>query len=162
MQRDGGLAVGLLAQRPAVLTLHAHRMRTGFGESRIIEHENTGRVREGLCQQRAVATGHRPLVPGTLADELLQALVRVLRASQGGGQAHAAAQRLDALALAILQQPGRIHPAPGPLARGGLKSSAKCAAYASKRRKVRASSSGVKVLFMADAMNHPPTTLVKN
>jgi hypothetical protein len=117
MERHRRLAVGLLAQRPAALALHAHRMRAGLGEGRVIQNKDACWIGKRFRHQGTIASTQRPLVPRALADELLQALIGIARALQSGGQRHPAAQRLDALALAVLQQAGQAHPAPGALAR---------------------------------------------
>ena len=113
MQAHGRLAVGLLAECPAVLALDAHRVAASLGEGRVIEHEDPGRIGEGAGHQGAVALAHRPLLPGARADKLLQTLVRIFGARENTGQSDAAAQGLDALALAVLEQPRQVHPAPG-------------------------------------------------
>jgi hypothetical protein len=62
MQRHGALTVGLLTQSPAVLALHAHRMRAGFGKSRAIEQKDPVRVGEGFGHRGPVLSSHGRLV----------------------------------------------------------------------------------------------------
>lgn len=65
-------------------------------------------------EQRAVAPQQRPLLPGTRADELLERLVGSADLP-ARGQDHPPTAGFDALALAVLQEPGQIHPAPARL-----------------------------------------------
>ena len=115
MQADGRLAVGLLAQGSAVLALHSDGVDARFGKGGVIEHEDPCRIGKTPGQEGAVATPHRPLLPGARTHELLQALVGVFGAGQSRRQAYPAAEGLDALALAVLEQPCQVHPAPGAL-----------------------------------------------
>jgi hypothetical protein len=74
---DGDLAVGPLAQRPAVLVRYADRVAPALGEAGVVEHEHALGRGEVLGQKRAVAGEYGVLVPGTLADELLERLLGV-------------------------------------------------------------------------------------
>ena len=87
MQAHRRLAVGLFAQRAAVLALHAHRVNSRLGKGRVSEREHPGGRGEALGHQRAVTPPEGLVVPGAGADELLQRLVRIARAGYGGGQA---------------------------------------------------------------------------
>lgn len=59
------------------------------------------------------------MVPRAVADEPLEGLLGVL-AGQSVGQGHPVGQGLDALAVAIGQQPVQVHPGP-PAGRLGLR-----------------------------------------
>ena len=113
--RDGDLAVGLLAQGPAVLALDGDGVAALLGEGDVVEEEDALGAGEGLSQVGAVAPEDLGLFPGALVDELLQGLLGVL-ALQTVGQGDAAGERLDALALAVEQQPLQVDAGP----QGGL------------------------------------------
>src|SRR5262249_32656089 len=67
---------------------------------------------EGVGEPGAVAAQDPALVPGALVDELLEGLFGVL-AGQARGQADAAGQGLDALALAVEQESLEVDAGPG-------------------------------------------------
>jgi hypothetical protein len=90
MQRHGALAVGLLAQGPAVLALDAHQMLTGFGIGRVINHKDPVRIGQGFRHGGPVFPGHGRFVPTALVDELLEGLLGVSHRGQLGRQAHPA------------------------------------------------------------------------
>jgi hypothetical protein len=117
VERDRDLAIGLLAQSPTVLPLHAHGVLPLFGEGDVIKEEDGLGVSEGLGQVGAVAAQDLALVPGALIDELLQGLLGVL-AGQALRQGDAPGEGLDALALAVEQQPLQVDA--GPAGRLGL------------------------------------------
>src|SRR6266436_3998622 len=100
MNGDGDLAVGLLAQGPAVLALDANGVRALFGEGHVVEEKNATRTGEGPGQITAVATQDGLLVPGALADELLERLFGI-RAGQAVGEGDAVGEGLDAFAFAV-------------------------------------------------------------
>jgi hypothetical protein len=101
VDRHGALAVVLLAQRAAVLPLYPDGVLALLGESRVVDHEDAGGIGELLGHDGAVALPEGPLVPGALAEELLQRLVGV-RDLQAGRQGDAVGDRLGALAVAVL------------------------------------------------------------
>jgi len=111
---DGDLAIGLLAQGAAVLALDADGALALLGEGDVVEDEEALGAGERAGQERPVAAQDGVVVPGALVDELLQGLVGV-GDSQGLGQGDAAGERLDALALAVEQQPLEVDAGP----RGG-------------------------------------------
>ena len=115
MDRDGDLAVGLLAQLAAVLVLHAHGMPALLGEAGVIDDEDPPRAGEGLGHHGAIPVEDRLLVPGALVDELLQGLFGILDRQELGWERDPSDHWLDAFALAILQQPAEIDAAPGAL-----------------------------------------------
>src|SRR5437763_10756985 len=100
MDRGGDLAVGPLALGAAVLTLHADGELALLGEAGVVDHEDPGGRGEGPGHGRAVSLPDGPLVPGALADELLQRLVQVLDL-QAGRECDLAGERLDTLAVAV-------------------------------------------------------------
>src|SRR3954467_8820223 len=96
---DGALAVGLLAQRPAVLTLDADGVLALLGEGGVVDDEGGLGVGEGRGHVAAVASPDVLLVPVGLVDEVLEALVGVLD-PQLRWEVDTPDHRLDALALA--------------------------------------------------------------
>ena len=115
---DGGLAVGLLAQRPAVLALDPDGMPPLLGEGGVVDDEDGLGVGEALGHACAVASPDGLLVPVGLVDEVLEALVGVLDAELRR-LVDAADQGLDALALAVLEQAAEIDERPIGLAGQG-------------------------------------------
>jgi hypothetical protein len=77
------LAVGTLAQRPAVLVRHTDRVTPALGETGVVEHEHAVGRREAFGHEGSVAGEHRLLVPGALVDELLECLLGVLARETG-------------------------------------------------------------------------------
>ncbi len=115
MDADGALAIGLLAQGAAVLPMDADGVLALLGGRRVVDDED-GRGRgERLGHPGAVPPGDRLLVPGALAEELLQRLVGV-GDRQAGWQRDGAGHRLDALAVGVLEQSAEVDAAPGGLA----------------------------------------------
>jgi hypothetical protein len=112
---DGDLAVGLLAQRAAVLLLDADGVSPLLGEGDVVEEEVALGAGESLRQVGTVAAEDVGLVPGALVDDLLQGLPGSL-AVQAVGQGAAAGERLDALAFVVEQQPLQVDAGP----QGGL------------------------------------------
>jgi hypothetical protein len=112
---DSDLAVGLLAQLPAVLMLHADGMLALFGEAGVIEDEDPLGAGQGWVHHRAVAAQDLLFVPGALVDELLQGLLGVLDVRQVQGQGDACGHRFDALALPVFEQSAEVDAAPGEL-----------------------------------------------
>ena len=80
MDADGGLAVGLLAQGPAVLALDADGVLALLGEGGVVDDEDGLGVGEALGHAGTVASPDGLLVPVGLVDEVLEALVGVLDA----------------------------------------------------------------------------------
>lgn len=77
------------------------------------------RAGEGPRSQGAVTVQDGPVNPGALVDELLQGLDFILDV-QPDGQGDAAAERLDALALAVSELPSEVdatYPTPRSAAR---------------------------------------------
>ena len=119
VDRDGDLAVGLLAQLAAVLMLDADGVLALLGEAGIVDDEDPLGTGEGLSHHGAVAMEDPLFVPGALVDELLHGLfgiVDVARSSAGSGTR--LDHGLDALALAVLEQAAEVDAAPGAL--GGV------------------------------------------
>src|SRR6185437_12905403 len=112
---DGALAVGLLAQRPAVLTLDADGVLALLGEGGVVDDEDRLGVGQALGHAGAVASPEGLLIPVGLVDEVLEALVGVLDAELGR-QVDAGDQRLDALAFAVLEQAAEVDQRPVGLA----------------------------------------------
>src|SRR4051812_10035521 len=108
---DGDLAVGLLAQRPAVLPLDADGELPLLGEAGIVDDEDALGTGEGPGQVLAVGSQDLLFVPGALVEELLEGLLGVLDL-QVGRQGDALGHRLDALALAVEEQSLEIDGAP--------------------------------------------------
>jgi len=72
-QLDAHLAVRLLADRAAILMLHAHRMRALLDPSGFVDHPvfRHAQYRQDVASQSA---SDRVLVPGTVRQKLLQPL----------------------------------------------------------------------------------------
>jgi hypothetical protein len=99
------------------------------GEANALGHAGAVAPRDGL------------LIPGALADELLQRLVGVgdrQARRQGDGAGH----RLDALAVGVLEQAAEVDAAPGGLA-GAVEVVAECRRVAASRSRTSGASSGV-------------------
>jgi hypothetical protein len=119
VHRHPHLAVGLLAQRPAVLRRHPNRPAAELGERGVIDHPRR-RVQLGCHPSRQpLADRHR--VPRALVDQLLQRLLQVPHLSLAGGL-QPLGHGLDRLALAVQQQPTQVGLSPPTLvsARHGL------------------------------------------
>jgi hypothetical protein len=121
MDRDGALAVGLLARDAAVLPLHADRMLALLGGAGVVDDEGPLRVGEGRGHHGAIPLPDPLVVPGAPVDELLKGLLGVLdgelrRPGPPPGQ------RLDALALPVLDPAGEVDgcPAGRPVESEGL------------------------------------------
>src|SRR5262245_463849 len=115
MDADAALAVGLLPQRPAVLALHADGVLALLGEGGVVDHEDAVGAGELVGHGLAVAAPDGLLVPGTLAEELLEGLVGV-GDLQVRRQGDAVGDRLGALAVAVGDQAAEVDAAPGGLA----------------------------------------------
>jgi hypothetical protein len=111
------LAVGHLAQRPAVLPRDPHRGAAELREAGVIEHPRLGSDGGGHALGQSAAHGGG--VPGGLVDELLQRLLQRV----GVGLRVAAGQPLgdgfDRLALAVQQQAPQVGLAPAALVLAG-------------------------------------------
>jgi hypothetical protein len=88
-----------------------------LGEGDVVEEEDACGTGEGLGQVGAVALEDLVLVPGAWVDELLERLFGV-GAGQPLGQGDAAGAGLDALALAVAEEPLEVDA--GPAGRLGL------------------------------------------
>ena len=82
VDRDGHLAVGLLAQLAAVLMLDADGVLALLGEAGIVDDEDPLGTGQGLSHHGAIALANLLLVPGALVDELLQGLLGVFDVEQ--------------------------------------------------------------------------------
>jgi site-specific DNA recombinase len=105
VDRHPQLAIGRLAQRPAVLALHPHRMLAVLGEAGVV-HRPRRRlqlVHEPLGQPAA----DRPPVPWADRDEMVQRLVVHLPEALG--------HRLDRLAPPLQHQPAQVAGTAGTL-----------------------------------------------
>jgi hypothetical protein len=112
VDRDGHLAVGLLAERPAILPLDPDRVLPLLGEGHVVDQEHALGAGERPGQRRPVPAQDRSFVPRALVDELLEGLLGVL-AGQPGREGDAAGQRLDTLAVAVEQEPLEVDAGPG-------------------------------------------------
>src|SRR5262245_29983236 len=107
----GDLAVGPLAQSPAVLVRHPDRVRTALREASVIEDEHTSGRAEVFGQKGAVAGEHLLVVPGALTDELLERRLGI-RAGEVRWKGDASGDGLDALALTVGEESLEVHPGP--------------------------------------------------
>jgi hypothetical protein len=128
VQRAGGLvghgvhahadlAVGHLAQRPAVLRGDPHRVAAELREAGVIEHPGIGGQGGGHALGEPAAHGGG--VPGGLVDELLQRLLERVGVRLGVTAGQPGGHRLDRLALAVQQQPAQVGLAPAALVLAG-------------------------------------------
>src|SRR5512135_790006 len=115
VDRDGHLAVGLLAQLAAVLTSHTDGVLALLGEAGIVDDEDPPGAGQGSGHHTAIALPDLLLVPGALVDELLPGLLGVLDVEEFRRPGDTSHHRLDALALAILEQATEVDSAPGML-----------------------------------------------
>ena len=155
VDRDGDLAVGLLAQLAAVLMLHADGVLALLGEAGIVDDEDPLGAGEGLGHHGAVAWQDLLFVPGALVDELLQGLFGVFDVEQFRRPGDAGGHRFDALALAVLEQAAEVDAAPGAL---GLVAEVvvEQLGIVAKPFEDFGGSSGVKVLFILFIRTKPP------
>ncbi len=109
MQRDRRLAVVGLAQRAGVLTGNTHRGAALLGKAGVVDDDDARPVDEPALHQVAVRPQDRLFVPGAVRDELLQRLHGV---AMPAWHAHSLCQGLDALALAVEQQPLQVDACP--------------------------------------------------
>jgi len=100
-QRDGhrDLAVGRLAERPAVLPGDADRGRALLGETRAVENQHAAALGDDGAQSRPQRLG----VPRRMRDEVLKRLV-------GPGIAQAGPHRFHRLAATVVEQAGDVAP----------------------------------------------------
>ena len=91
--RHGDLAIGHFPQGPAVLPRHADRMGTRLGETRFVEDQNAGALRQPRPQPTPYALG----LPWRVRDEMLKGLI-------GRRLADASQHRRHRLARAVAQQ----------------------------------------------------------
>jgi hypothetical protein len=111
MDGNSDLAVGLLAQCSAILSLNANGVFTLLGEGDVIEEEDAPGAGKGFGQVRAVSLEDLVLVPGTLVDELLEGLFGIL-GSKPFGKVDAMREWLDGFPLAIEDQSLQVDPGP--------------------------------------------------
>ena len=116
VDRDGDLAVGLLAQLAAILMLHAHGVLALLGEAGIVDDEDPLGAGQRSGHHAAISLPDRLLVPGALVDELLQGLFGVLDVQELRRPGDAGGHRFDALAFPIFEQAPEVDAAPGELA----------------------------------------------
>jgi hypothetical protein len=117
MDRHADLAVGDLAQRPAVLRGDPHRVAAELGKAGVIDHPGIGGQGGGHALGEPAA--HRHGVPGGLVDELLQRLLQRVRVGLGVTAGQAGGHRFDGLALAVQKQPAQVALAPAALILAG-------------------------------------------
>jgi len=100
-QRDGHryLAVGDLAEGPAVLARHTDRSRPLFGKTRAVEDQNAG----ALGHDGAQSLPHDLGLPRGVRDEVLQCLV-------GAGIAESRPHRFHRLASTVAEQAMHVPP----------------------------------------------------
>ena len=101
-----------------MLPLDADGVLALLGEGGVVDDEDAVGVGERLGHDGAVAPPDGLLVPGALAEELLQGLVGVGDV-QARRQGDAVGDRLDALAVAVGDQAAEVDAAPGGLAGAG-------------------------------------------
>ena len=109
LERDGDLAVADLAEGPAVLAGHAHRVLALLDETGVVDDQSAS-----LAKRAANSLTHRfpddPVFPVALVDELLECLDIILLRSVDGTQS--LGHRLNALPLTVEQKPAQIRHAP--------------------------------------------------
>ena len=106
-QRDQRLAVGLLAQPPAVPPRHPHRRRAPLGQRRVVGHQRRLRPAHQPVGPSGRHPPQRAVVPGRAGDKV----VRLVMPRQAGA---AACHRPQALALAGTEQASQAERRPGP------------------------------------------------
>ena len=104
VDRGCDLAVGLLARGPAVLPLHPDGVRALLGEAGVVDDEDARRGGKCRGHGRAITPPDGLLVPGALADELLEGLVQI-GDDEFGREDDLPRERFDALPLAVEDQP---------------------------------------------------------
>ena len=109
LERDGDLAVADLAEGPAVLAGHAHRVLALLDEAGVIDDQ-----RAGMAKRPADPLTHRfpddLVLPVALVDELLERLDVVLLRLIDGAQP--LGHRLDALPLTVEQKAAKVRLTP--------------------------------------------------
>jgi hypothetical protein len=103
MERDGDLAVVLLAEGPAILPLDPDGVLAILGEGGVVHDEDSMRSRERFRHNSAITLPDFLLIPGALVDEILEGLQGVTDA-EARRERDACGQGLDTLALPVLQQ----------------------------------------------------------
>ena len=101
MQADGHLAVGDLTQGTAILPGDPHRMLAGLREARLVDDPVSRRRPPGFPLHQSLQQARRR--PGTLGDELLEALL---------APAQARGHRLRTLTFPVQEQAAHIRPRP--------------------------------------------------
>ncbi len=86
-----------------------------LGQAGIVDDEDPLGAGEVPGHHGAVAMEELLIVPGALIDELLQGLVGITDGQEFGRERDPGDHRLDALAIAVLEQAAEIDAAPGAL-----------------------------------------------
>ena len=116
VDRDGDLAVGLLAQLAAVLALHADGVLALLGEAGIVDDEDPLGAGEGLGHDASGSVWRTSCSSqGLWLTNCCRAWSGSLMSSSSGGPGDAGGHRFDALALAVLEQAAEVDAAPGAL-----------------------------------------------
>ena len=109
LERDGDLAVADLAEGPAVLAGHTHRVLALLDEAGVVDDQ-----RAGMAKRPANPLPHRfpddLVFPVALVDELLERLDVVLLRLIDGAQS--LGHRLDALPLTVEQEAAKVRHTP--------------------------------------------------
>ena len=103
-RRDRDLAIGDLAERPAVLPLHADRRGPLLRQAGVVDGQDAVAHRNQLAEPPP----ERARLPRRMRDEVLQALI-------GTGIAQPSVHRLHRLPLAVVEQPLQIPTGVGPV-----------------------------------------------
>ena len=115
VDRDGDLAVGLLAQLAAVLAVHADGVLALLGGAGIVDDKDPLGAGEGLSHHAAVAMEDLLFVPGALVDALLQGLWGIFEVPEFSRERDPVHHGLNAFTLALLDQAAKVDAAPGAL-----------------------------------------------
>jgi hypothetical protein len=96
-RRHGDLTIGNLAERAAVLPLHADRRGALLRQAGVVDRQDPGPDRNRFAEP----SPERTHLPGRMRDEVLQALIRA-------GIAQPAMHRLHRFPAAVVQQPLQV------------------------------------------------------
>src|SRR5262249_24829892 len=111
LERHADLAVTDLAQGAGVLALHADGVRPLLGEAGVVQDQQA-LATQGAAQVLGQLIADGSLVPGALAEELLQALLVIVRTTVDALEAFG--QGAGALAAAVEQQAAEVEFRPRP------------------------------------------------